>query len=252
MRSYREVEARHFEEPRVQAPRPSARVGWTREPRTPSYGGGNGLEGSERSRRLQDAYAAGDNRELAERYDRWAPVYEEDMLSLGYVTPAVAAGFVGRHVRPGGAVLDAGAGTGMFGGILRVVGYTNLVAIDISEGMLEKAREKGAYRDLRRMVLGEPLEFASGSFSAAVSVGVFTTNHAPPGALDELVRVVEPRGWVIFSVRDDVYRDAGFEEKQASLENEGRWRRVTMSEPFQPFPAGDTPHLTHPFVYNTT
>ncbi len=118
--------------------------------------------------------------------------------------------------------------------------------------MLDKAREKGSYRDLRRMVLGEPLGFASGSFPAAVSVGVFTTNHAPPAALDELVRAVEPGGWVIFSVRDDVYRDAGFEEKQASLENEGRWRRVTMSEPFQPFPAGNTPHLNHLFVYNTT
>ncbi len=201
---------------------------------------------------MQGVYAAGDNRELAERYDRWASVYEEDMLSLGYATPAVAAGFVGRHVRPGGAVLDAGAGTGMFGSILRVLGYGDLVGIDISGRMLEKAGEKGAYRDLRRMVLGEPLGFASGSFSAAVSVGVFTTNHAPPEALDELVRVVEPGGWVIFSVRDDVYRDGGFEEKQASLENEGRWHRVTMSEAFQPFPAGNTSHLNHLFVYNTT
>jgi hypothetical protein len=42
--------------------------------------------------------------------------------------------------------------------------------------------------------------------------------------------VVEPDGWVIFSARDDVYRKGGFEEKQASLEKEGRWRRVTMSE----------------------
>ena len=197
-------------------------------------------------------YTAGDNRELAERYDRWASVYEEDMLSLGYATPAVAAGFVGRHVRPEVTVLDAGAGTGMFGGILRVLGYGNLVGIDISERMLDKAREKGSYRDLRRMVLGEPLGFASGSFSAAVSVGVFTTNHAPPAALDELVRVVEPGGWVIFSVRDDVYRDGGFEEKQASLENEGLWRRVAMSEAFQPFPAGNTSHLNHLFVYETT
>ena len=79
------------------------------------------------------------------------------------------------------------------------------------------------------MVLGEPPGFDTSSFSAAVSMGVFTTNHAPPEALDELVRVVEPDGWVIFSVRDDVYRKEGFEEKQALLEEEGRWLRVTMS-----------------------
>ena len=82
-------------------------------------------------------------------------------------------------------------------------------------------------------------------------MGVFTTNHAPPEALDELVRVVEPDGWVIFSVRDDVYQKEGFKEKQASLEKEGKWRRVTMSEAFQPFPSGNTSHMVRLFVYKT-
>jgi predicted TPR repeat methyltransferase len=188
---------------------------------------------------------------LASRYDEWAEDYEDDMLSLGYAIPAVAAGFVGRYVPFGGTVLDAGAGTGLFGSILRVLGYEDLVGIDISERMLEKAGEKDAYHRLHRMVLGEPLGFDTSSFSAAVSVGVFTTNHAPPEALDELVRVVEPDGWVIFSVRDDVYRKEGFEEKQASLEKEGKWRRVTMSEAFQPFPAAHTSHMVRLFVYKT-
>ena len=196
-------------------------------------------------------YSARDNRELAGGYDEWAQDYEDDMLRLGYAMPAVAAGFVGRHVPPEGTVLDAGAGTGMFGSILGVLGYGDLVGIDISERMLEKAGGKDAYRALLRMVLGEPLGFDDGSFSAAVSVGVFTTNHAPPEALDELARVVEPGGRLIFSVRYDVYRNERFEEKQAALEDEGRWRRVTMSEAFQPFPAGTTSHTTRLFVYET-
>jgi predicted TPR repeat methyltransferase len=152
------------------------------------------LDDSERSNRLQNVYSARDNRELASTYDEWAEDYEDDMLSLGYAIPAVAAGFVGRYVPLRGTVLDAGAGTGLFGSILSVLGYENLVGIDISERMLEKAGEKDAYHRLHRMVLGEPLGFDGGSFSAAVSVGVFTTNHAPPEALDELVRVVEPDG----------------------------------------------------------
>ena len=209
------------------------------------------LDDSEGSKRLQNVYSARDNRELASSYDEWAEDYEDDMLSLGYAIPAVAAGFVGRHVPLGGAVLDAGAGTGMFGSILRVLGYDDLVGIDISERMLEKAGKKDAYHSLHSMVLGEPLGFDGSSFSAAVSVGVFTTNHAPPEAFDELVRVVESGGWVIFSIRDDVYRKEGFEEKQASLEKEGRWRRVTMSEAFQPFPAGNTSHMIRLFVYKT-
>jgi SAM-dependent methyltransferase len=207
------------------------------------------LDDSKRSKRLQNVYSARNNRELASRYDEWADDYEDDMLSLGYAIPAVAAGFVGRYVSLGGSVLDAGAGTGLFGNILSVLGYEDLVGIDISERMLEKAGEKDAYRHLHRMVLGEPLGFENSSFSAAVCVGVFTTNHAPPEALDELVRVVEPDGWVILSVREDVYRKEGFEEKQASLETAGRWRRVTMSEAFQPFPAGSTSHMSRLFAY---
>jgi predicted TPR repeat methyltransferase len=209
------------------------------------------LDDSERTNRLQNVYSARDNRELASTYDEWAEDYEDDMLSLGYAIPAVAAGFVGRYVPLGGRVLDAGAGTGLFGGILRVLGYEDLVGIDISERMLEKAGEKDAYHRLHRMALGEPLGFDTSSFSAAVSVGVFTTNHAPPEAFDELVRVVEPEGWVIFSVREDVYRKAGFEEKQTSLEKEGRWQRETMSEAFQPFPSGNWSHLDRLFVYKT-
>ena len=206
---------------------------------------------SRRDKKLQNVYSARSDEELASSYDEWAQDYEDDMLSLGYAIPAVAAGFVGRHVPPAGSVLDAGAGTGLFGGILRVLGYEDLIGMDISERMLGKAHKKGTYKALRRMALGEPLGFGSDSFSAAIIVGVFTTNHAPPRALDELVRVVEPGGWVIFSVRDDVYRDEGFEEKQASLENAGSWRREEMSDAFRPFMAGNTSHLTRLFVYRT-
>ena len=52
---------------------------------------------------------------------------------------------------------------------------------------------------------------------------------------------------MIFSVCDDVYRKEGFEEQQASLEKEGRWQRVTMSEAFRPFPSGSTSHMTRLF-----
>ena len=73
------------------------------------------MDDAKRSNRLQNVYSARDNRELASRYDEWAEDYEDDMLSLGYAIPAVAAGFVGRYVPLGGTVLDAGAGTGLFG-----------------------------------------------------------------------------------------------------------------------------------------
>lgn len=123
------------------------------------------------------------------------------------------------------------------------------MGIDLSEGMLQRAGEKGVYRELHRMVLGEGLAFADNSFSAAVSAGVFTEGHAPPESLDELARAVRAGGWIVSSVRADTYERGGFKERQRSLEDGGKWRLVKVTEEFQPFPAGETSHTNRVFVY---
>ena len=188
----------------------------------------------DRSRRLESAYSARDSQEAAELYDNWAEDYERSVLSWGYATPAVAAGFFGRYVEPNDAqtVLDAGAGTGMMGEILAPLGYHYLVGIDISQQMLDLARKKGVYNELRQMELGGPLDLPSDAFGTVVSTGVFAAGHAPPESFDELIRVSRPGGHVIFSVRTDVYVEAGFKDKQEALEREGRWQLVGMTEPF--------------------
>ncbi len=190
-------------------------------------------ERSQRSYNLQSAYAAKDSREAAELYDSWAEDYERSILSWGYATPAVAAWFLGRYVKPeDGAVLDAGAGTGMMGEILTPLGYDDLVGIDISENMLELARKKGVYKELRQMELGGRLDLPSDAFTAVIATGVFAAGHAPPESFDELIRTTRSGGYVIFSVRTDVYVDGGFKEKQEALEREERWQLVQMTEPF--------------------
>lgn len=201
------------------------------------------------SERLDRVYSARSNEELAQSYDEWALHYEEDMLTLGYTIPSVITGLTGRYVPPSGTMLDAGVGTGILGDTLKVLEYRDLVGIDLSEGMLDRAAEKGVYRLLHRMVLGEQLAFANGSFSSVVSAGVFTEGHAPPEAFDELARVVESGGWIIFSVRADTYEHGGFKDKQSALEESGKWRLVKMTEEFQPFPAGETSHMNRVFVY---
>ena len=60
------------------------------------------MDDSEITNRLQNVYSARDNRELASSYDEWAEDYEDDMLSLGYAIPAVAAGSVGAISHSGG------------------------------------------------------------------------------------------------------------------------------------------------------
>lgn len=207
------------------------------------------IEGSDRQERLDRVYAAHGVEDLTESYDEWASEYEGDMLSLGYMVPAVAAGLIGRFVPPGASALDAGVGTGVLGDTLEVLGYSDLVGIDLSEGMMDVARRKGAYRELRRMVLGEPLDFPDHRFDAVFSVGVFTAGHAPPDSFDELLRVVRPSGWLVFGVRDDSYTTGGFKEKQDQLVEAGGWELLRATEPFSTFPAADLPYLYRMFAY---
>jgi predicted TPR repeat methyltransferase len=197
------------------------------------------LSDTESSGRLQNTYDtniatdATSPREVAEIYDNWAEDYERRILSYGYATPAVTTWFFGRYVRPeDGAVLDAGAGTGIMGQVLAPHGYYDLVGIDISDRMLELAREKGVYRELRQMELGGRLDLPSDAFAAVVSTGVFAAGHAPPESFEELIRVTKPGGYLIFSVRTDVYVDGGFKDKQEALEREEKWQLVETSEPF--------------------
>ena len=193
-------------------------------------------EGSGRSQKsfdLQSAFATSGGQESGELYDSWAEDYERNVASWGYTTPAVAAGLFGRYVKPeDGPVLDAGAGTGITGAILAPLGYRDLVGIDVSPRMLELARNKGVYKDLREMELGGRLDFPDDAFGAVVSTGVFAAGHAPPESFDDLIRVTKPGGHMIFSVRTDVYEDSGFREKQEALEREGKWQLLEVSEAF--------------------
>jgi SAM-dependent methyltransferase len=203
-----------------------------------------------RSERLQSTYNAKNSQEAAEVYDSWAEDYERRVLSWGYATPAVTVWFFGRYVRPeDGPVLDAGAGTGIMGQVLAPLGFHDLVGIDISEKMLEFARTKEMYRELRQMELGVPLDLPTDAFGAVVSAGVFAAGHAPPESFDELIRVTRPGGYLIFSVRTDVYLEGGFKEKQEALEKEGKWRLVETSEPFSHLPYEDPKLQVQVFAY---
>ena len=191
------------------------------------------FEPLQRTYKTDTATNAKSSQEVADIYDNWAEDYERRILSYGYSTPAVAAGLFGRYVKPeDGMVLDAGAGSGLMGDVLVPLGYGELVGIDISREMLELARRKGVYKDLRQMELGGRLDFPDDAFVAVVSTGVFAAGHAPPESFDDLIRVTRPGGHAIFGVRTDVYLEGGFKEKQDALEKEGRWQLLEVTDPF--------------------
>lgn len=195
---------------------------------------------------LHKVYGATDTAELKAHYDGWAEDYDADIQAYGYTYPAVLAGLAGRHLdAAGGAVLDAGVGTGLMGEILAILGFGELAGIDISDGMLAVARGKGVYGTLENMVLGEALDFADGAFAAVVSTGVLTVGHAPASSLDELLRVTRSGGHLIFSLTVQTYEEDGFKEKIAELEAAGRWRPVEETGEFVALPSAPSEDVAH-------
>ena len=202
---------------------------------------------------VQWVYGARNNRELEERYNSWAKSYDEDLdKDFGWLGPALALEACKKYVSTNARILDAGAGTGLVGKALSDAGYGNLTAIDMSPGMLEEARSKGVYRDLRRMVLGEKLDFPDDSFDAVVSIGVLTLGHAPARSLYELARVVKPGGFLIFTLRPDLYEIAGFREVREGLENAGLWELAEVGNPLQALPKGEPEVFHQLWVFRAT
>ncbi len=201
---------------------------------------------------IDSVYRAKDRDTLKATYDTWAQSYDADMRLTGYLHYAVVAGLVGRHVaRSDAAILDAGVGTGALGALLNVLGYNNLSGVDISEGMLAMARDRKCYADLRQAVLGEKLDFVDGSFDAIISTGTFTEGHAPATAFDELVRLLEAQGVLIFTISTMVWADKGFKNKLDSFVQAGVLKLVEATSLYQPMPysPAESHVTTQAYVY---
>jgi len=191
--------------------------------------------------RLAEVYGAADATSLSRTYDAWAASYDADMLSVGYAHPAVICGLVSRHVPDAATpILDAGVGTGNIGQLLNILGYGNLHGLDMSQGMLERAKARGVYRSLSRGVLGEALDFKADTFGCIISTGTFTTGHAPASGFDELSRITKPGGHLIFTVGVGVWSGNGFDARLGQLCAQGVLAPVWASAPYHPMPYSRT------------
>jgi len=200
--------------------------------------------------RVHWVYSSTTNAEIAERYDAWAKDYDTDLeAGLGYTGPTIVSAYVAKHVANDSRVLDAGVGTGLVGVALARHGFDDLTGIDLSQGMLGKAAETGVYGELRQMTLGETLHFASETFDAVACVGTLTEGHAPPSSLDELIRVTRPGGYIVFSIRPDVYASLGFAEKIEALTTAGKWTLADSSDEVLVMPQGDSIATVRVWVY---
>lgn len=188
---------------------------------------------------LERLYAARDLDELQAEYDRIAALYDED--GWNWLGPAMVVVAAVRFVELDAGVLDAGAGTGQLGVALREAGYTRIDAMDLSPGMLAEAASKCVYANLREGRLGDRLDYADGAYDAVVASGVFTTGHAPPSGLAELVRITRSGGHVIFTLRSDQV-PPGFDEAIEALLASGAWELAERGDELVAMPTS-APHV---------
>jgi SAM-dependent methyltransferase len=199
---------------------------------------------------LTRVYSARDAAELEAAYAGWAGRYDADTAAGGYRLAELVTGFVARHVARGdGPILDAGCGTGLTGEALHILGYADLVGIDLSQPMLDLAARRQVYARLERMRLGGSLDFVDAGFAAVVATGVFTLGHAPHSSFDELIRVTRRGGRLVFTVREELFERHGFKERQDELVAQGLWRPLERSAPCRAFTVGEPDVLVRFFVY---
>ena len=188
-------------------------------------------------------YLAEDQAQLVVRYDEAADVYDEAMSDdVGWRGHIELAAVVERHVAKSAKLMDAGAGTGMLGDQLAARGFCNMDANDLSPGMLARAESKKIYKDCQVAELGKPLSYASDVYDAVTACGVFTPNHAPANALEELVRVAKPGGLILFTLRSDETPE-DFQPQMDALVARGAWELVEACEPFPSI--ASEPHIRH-------
>jgi phosphatidylethanolamine/phosphatidyl-N-methylethanolamine N-methyltransferase len=169
-----------------------------------------------------------DESAVLDAYRRWAPVYD---YTFGLVAREGRRHAVEVINTRDGRVLEVGVGTGL--SLPDYEEHLEIVGIDLSPEMLEKARERVAEERLTNvtalleMDAGE-LTFEDASFDTVVAMYVMTVVPDPEKVMRELARVCRPGGEVLivnhFSTEDGMR--GWVERRMAPFADKLGWRPV--------------------------
>ncbi|KAJ7372744.1 Methyltransferase domain [Desmophyllum pertusum] len=181
----------------------------------------------------------------AVNYDKWAQGSQQDSSPVppGYVGHiecanafnAAAKEVYGDTDKKNLKLLDLGCGTGLVGKILKEkFGFDNLVGLDVSEDMLEIAREKAIYNKfIYSYVTNERVdEIDNAEFDGVLASAVITPGQIKPSAFDEIIRWIKPGGIMCFNCRTDGYEseEYGYKAKFENFEIQKRWKLISNSD----------------------
>jgi predicted TPR repeat methyltransferase len=181
-----------------------------------------------------------DSDAIADYYDDWAGTYDATLASWDYQAPKDAAALLAPHLSPKARILDVGCGTGLVADALSQHGDFHINGIDISAVSLKLAEKRGGYEKLVCHNLQEqPLPLEDDSYDAAISVGVLTYIADAEALFRDLCRCVRADGVIAFTQRTDRWETLDFAGLIGSLESEGLWTTLHISEPRRYLPENE-------------
>lgn len=166
-------------------------------------------------------------------FDRYAAEFDAHVVQhLHYDAPRVLAeGLAGRGRRFGRA-LDLGCGTGLCGPLLKPL-CDALDGVDLSAGMLEKARALGVYERLEQAELVQFLQAAPPGYGLVIAADVLIYVGALEPVFAGVARVLQAGGTFCFTVEQAAgARDVELRPSLRYAHSEGYLRRLAQDHGF--------------------
>ena len=138
---------------------------------------------------------------VAQRFDEMAEEFDEALLNrLGYDGPGRLRALLEPQALPEGGldVLDLGCGTGLCAAALKPYAR-RLVGVDLSGGMLAKARERDLYDALELADLVETLAGPQAQWDLIVAFDTFPYLGGLRDVFEAVAAALRPGGWFAFS-----------------------------------------------------
>jgi predicted TPR repeat methyltransferase len=140
-------------------------------------------------------------------FDGYAERFDQHLIGLGYRIPGLIRAALIEHLalEPTagvGPVLDLGCGTGLLGVVLSDLPLGPLTGVDLSGGMLQKAREKNIYAALHEADLESWLSVDAGGWTVVLAADVLIYFGALERVLSSVRAALRPHGLFVFSVEE--------------------------------------------------